>query len=162
MTTSAESLKFDHGKTRWDLLPAGAVCFLRTISDDKQSGESCFWRFARRVRGSDDAYVLTQALFALARKLDQTPRQLLDGIAQVMTYGAAKYGDNNWRSNGGLAYSRLIAAAGRHRAAMPGVDDETGLLHAYHYGCCLLFLLEYVLTGNGKDDRWSDAQNTKT
>lgn len=79
----------------------------------------------------------------------------LEKIAQVMTYGKRKYSANNWR--GGIAYSRLIAAAMRHITAyQKGVDkdDETGLSHLAHASCCLMMLLEFEETRTDLDDRY--------
>lgn len=79
----------------------------------------------------------------------------LEKIAQVMTYGKKKYSANNWR--GGIAYSRLIAAAMRHITAyQKGVDTdgETDLSHLAHASCCLMMLLEFEETKPELDDRY--------
>ncbi len=79
------------------------------------------------------------------------------GLAQVLTFGAKKYADDNWRSGGGLAWRRVIGAAMRHLLAFSGgedLDPESGLPHIDHLMCCAMFLSEYQKTGTGKDDRW--------
>ena len=80
----------------------------------------------------------------------------LEEIAKVLTFGAKKYGDNNWRK--GLNYTRLIGAAFRHLLAfMRGedMDPESGLNHLAHLGCCVMMLLEQVLLGKEElDDRY--------
>lgn len=76
-------------------------------------------------------------------------------IAQVMTYGKKKYSANNWR--GGLAWTRLLAAALRHIFAYLGGQDkdpETGLSHLAHASCCLMMLLEFEDTHVNLDDRY--------
>lgn len=80
---------------------------------------------------------------------DKTRFDLLDplweeGVAKVLTFGAHKYAAENWRN--GISYKRLIGALRRHVNAIQkgeDVDPETGLLHAYHAGCCLMFLSNF-------------------
>ncbi len=85
-----------------------------------------------------------------------SPGALLE-LGKVLAYGANKYGDQNWRNNGGLDWSRPLAAAYRHLLAWQGgqdLDDESGLLHLAHAMCNLMMLLDYGLTGNGSDNRY--------
>lgn len=77
---------------------------------------------------------------------DKLPMDLLDpewleGVAQILQFGAQKYAAHNWRQ--GISYSRLYAAAQRHLNAFAKgweTDDETGLSHLLHASCCLMFL----------------------
>lgn len=76
-------------------------------------------------------------------------------IAKVMTFGAKKYGDHNYR--GGLAWSRVCGALLRHVFAWlsgENLDPESGCSHLAHAGCCILFLLEYAQTHPELDDRY--------
>lgn len=76
-------------------------------------------------------------------------------IAQVMTFGKKKYTANNWR--GGIAFSRLVAAALRHIFAWLGgesIDPESGVSHLAHASCCLMMLLEFETTRPELDDRY--------
>lgn len=78
----------------------------------------------------------------------------LEAISEVLTVGAKKYADHNWRK--GFNWSRLFGALLRHTfAAMRGEDrdPETGLLHMAHAGCCVMFLLEHIICKLGTDDR---------
>ena len=78
----------------------------------------------------------------------------LEGLAQVLGFGAKKYAANNWRK--GLVYSRLIGAMLRHLfAIMRGedVDPESGLPHIDHLGCCWMFLSHFMKTRPDLDDR---------
>lgn len=87
--------------------------------------------------------------------MDLLSREALVQIANVMGYGAKKYSSHNWR--GGLKWSRVIAAAMRHLQAFndgEDTDPETGLSHAAHLGCCVMFLLEYIKTHPELDDRY--------
>lgn len=88
-------------------------------------------------------------------RLDLLSTPAIVGIGQVLTFGAQKYADHNWRS--GMKWSRLIAAAMRHLFAFAhgeDVDPESGLSHVDHALCCLMFLSEYQKSAMGTDDRW--------
>jgi dATP/dGTP diphosphohydrolase len=80
-------------------------------------------------------------------------------IAEVMGFGAKKYGSHNWRA--GIAWSRVSDAALRHLLAWKDGEDkdpESGLNHLAHLGCCVLFLLEYLSTHPELDDRWKGTK----
>lgn len=77
------------------------------------------------------------------------PSLCLEKIAEVFTYGAAKYGDNNWKD---VEKSRYVDALFRHlHAWMQGEreDKESGLHHLAHAGANILFLLW--------KEKWGDA-----
>ena len=80
----------------------------------------------------------------------------VEQITEVLTYGAAKYDDNNWAR--GARWGRYFAALCRHLFAWWGgenLDPETGFSHLAHAGCCLLFLMSYQRNGWGTDDRFT-------
>lgn len=88
-------------------------------------------------------------------RVDLLPIQPLEDIAEVLTFGAQKYADHNWR--GGFKWSRLYGALFRHMFAWikgQDKDPETGLSHLAHAGCCILFLLEHEKRKLGEDDRY--------
>lgn len=90
-------------------------------------------------------------------RMDLLDTHALNEIAKVMGMGAKKYGDSNWR--GGLAWSRVIAAAMRHLTAFNAGEDldaESGISHIAHLGCCVMFLLNYIKTHPELDDRWKE------
>jgi hypothetical protein len=88
-----------------------------------------------------------------AGKLDYTlvPWDGLEEVVKVLEFGARKYARDNWQQvEGGM--QRYQAAAFRHLVAYnqgEKVDQETGLSHLAHAGCCLLFLLS-LEKQNGK------------
>ena len=96
------------------------------------------------------------------QKYDQAkpPMALLDPafleeVANVLGFGANKYAAHNWRN--GIQYSRLISAAYRHLGAInrgEDIDPESGLPHAGHLGCCVMFLSSMMKTRPDMDDRW--------
>lgn len=84
----------------------------------------------------------------------------MEAIARVMTFGAKKYSRDNWR--GGIAYSRLIAAAMRHISAFnrgEDIDPESGLSHISHALCCLMMVSEFEHTQTELDDRYFKEKN---
>ena len=92
-------------------------------------------------------------------RYDLAPFDAIDEIVKVLNFGAKKYADRNWEK--GMNWSRPYGALLRHMSAwfMSKVtsksdkDEETGLSHLAHAGCCVLFLLAYELRGVGQDDR---------
>ena len=78
----------------------------------------------------------------------------LDVLAQIYTYGANKYTDNNWRK--GMRYGRIFAAMMRHAWAFwrgEDNDPESGLPHLGHAMWQCLTLLHYHRFKIGEDDR---------
>ena len=83
------------------------------------------------------------------------PPEAMIEIAEVLQFGANKYGDHNWRA--GLDWSRVVGAVLRHIFAWLGGennDPESGHSHLAHAACGLMFLLTYKATKAGKDDRY--------
>ena len=79
------------------------------------------------------------------------PKALLE-VSKVLTFGAAKYDEHNWKKLDNLQ-NRSSGAALRHIFShIDGeeYDDETGLDHLAHAICCLMFKLEAKLDGNKK------------
>lgn len=82
------------------------------------------------------------------------PRTLVE-VGKVLTFGAAKYDEHNWKKLDNLQ-NRYTGAALRHIFAhMEGeeLDPETGLDHLAHALCCLMFKLEAKLeNGTSKEE----------
>lgn len=86
------------------------------------------------------------------------PFEALEGMADVLTFGAKKYASWNWTDGGGFSYSRVLRSCLRHMFAfMRGEDNdpESGLSHISHAQCNLLFLAYYIRDKKkfNKDDR---------
>jgi ribosomal protein L32 len=80
------------------------------------------------------------------------PFAALIEVSSVLMYGATKYRPHDWRK--GLLWSRLLGAALRHLFAWgagENKDPETGRSHLAHACCCVLFLLDYEMTGGYAD-----------
>lgn len=85
--------------------------------------------------------------------LDLLDSEALEGLANVLAFGAKKYAAHNWRC--GLSYSRLVAALLRHTFAIlrgERIDPESNLPHIDHVGCCWMFLSNMMKTRPDMDD----------
>jgi hypothetical protein len=90
----------------------------------------------------------------LGRKDDQgkrrwglLPWRALGVVADVFTFGAKKYADNNWQRVP-CARERYFDALQRHVNAWhlgEANDPETGYHHLAHAACCVLFLLSFEI-----------------
>lgn len=88
-------------------------------------------------------------------RMELLPTKPLVDIAEVLTFGANKYKDDNWRK--GISYKRVYGALQRHLSEWNDnrdLDPETKKNHLAHAGCCILFLLEYTHTKPEFDDRY--------
>lgn len=84
--------------------------------------------------------------------MDLIPPVMELEVAHVLSFGAQKYGPENWRQVPDLR-RRYIAAAKRHiNALQQGEerDPESGLHHAAHAVCCLMFLGEVEMETGAK------------
>lgn len=82
----------------------------------------------------------------------------LEGLSQVLTMGAKKYGAGNWEL--GIDNSRLVASLLRHLSAHQrgeDIDDESGLPHIDHVGANWMFLSANLKLRPHLDTRTSRA-----
>jgi hypothetical protein len=81
------------------------------------------------------------------------PQKALLVVARIMTGGAKKYGDYNWKqdSGDGKDVARLLDAAGRHLNShnMGERIDESGQPHLGHAICSLMMALEREMDAEG-------------
>jgi hypothetical protein len=95
-------------------------------------------------------------------QLELLSSRWINGVGQVLTFGARKYAAHNWRE--GIARARLLGACLRHVFAyLRGEDNdpETGLLHLYHASCCLMFASELHYTRPDLDDRYKELDHVQ-
>ena len=96
--------------------------------------------------------------------MDLLDPEWMEGVAQVLQFGAQKYAAHNWRK--GMEWSRLYAAIQRHLNAFAKgweYDDETGLSHLLHASCGLMFLYEMQRYRRDLNDMyWVDKSKTAT
>lgn len=75
-------------------------------------------------------------------------------IGQAFSYGAKKYGKDNWKK--GMSWSRSFNSARRHLWAWwrgEAFDAESGIHHLALLVCSIMFLFVYERDSIGKDDR---------
>lgn len=78
-------------------------------------------------------------------RLDLVEPDFIEGIGEVLTFGAKKYTANSWQDVED-AENRYYAAALRHLMAYrkgETADEESGLSHLKHVACNLMFLLHF-------------------
>lgn len=86
--------------------------------------------------------------------LSLIPVEALNSMADVLAYGAKKYGKGNYKA--GFKQSRLLDAALRHLTAYASKEDkdpESGLSHLGHAAASIAMLLQNIATGVAEDDR---------
>jgi hypothetical protein len=77
-------------------------------------------------------------------RLELIPSSLFDAVGEILTMGAKKYADNNWRK--GLKYTRVLGALMRHLNAWregDSIDKESQKSHMWHVACNVAFLIEF-------------------
>lgn len=87
-------------------------------------------------------------------RVELVPPAALLEVGRAFTYGAEKYGADNWRK--GAGWSRYVGASLRHVLAWSSGEDadaESGLSHLAHAAACLLILMELQRGRLGADDR---------
>ena len=75
-------------------------------------------------------------------RLDLIDPSFIEGVGKVLTFGAEKYGANNWQKVEN-AKDRYYAAALRHLLAWRKgevVDEESGMSHLDHVATNIMFL----------------------
>jgi len=95
-------------------------------------------------------------------RIDLVPESAINGIAKVLTFGARKYAENNWRL--GMKWSKITSSLKRHLAAIDrgeDYDQESGLLHIDHVLTNAAFLKEYYKIYPEGDDRPHNYLNPK-
>lgn len=104
----------------------------------------------QEIRRIDALLNSFQTTSSLGRKDDSgkprwslVPEQAMEDVVKVLTYGARKYGDDNWRKveDGPRRY---YDAAMRHIMAYRQghwADDESGMPHLAHAVASLLFIM---------------------
>jgi len=86
-------------------------------------------------------------------RMDLLPFEALEAVAEVLTFGAQKYSDNNWQivENGERRY---LAAMLRHLSARERgeiTDQWSGLSHAAHMATNALFILWFEIQREKKN-----------
>lgn len=76
-------------------------------------------------------------------RLALVPPEIIEAVGAVMTHGAEKYGEGNYRK---VEPARYRDALMRHICKWlknpHGIDEDSGLPHLWHIACNVAFLLE--------------------
>lgn len=149
--------KFDGGKSRWDLLPWKVLDALEEYAAEEQPSATWVSTMVTIVNYRTEPNT-RNALAVLWDVVNQLREQLdlesgdeewsygrmcaYDAIAEILAFGANKYGANNWQ-NVTDAKGRYFSALVRQRVAIQdgeAIDPESGKLHLAHAGCNAFFL----------------------
>lgn len=163
-------LRYNEGKNRLDLVPLNLILGRNSpVKLDETNEESIELIFNRAciswLQGTfkpHDVYHLGKMLECVGELLKRqyeyssVESALEIEIGAVLTAGAKKYDDNNWRR--GMKWSVCYGCIRRHfvNGYQQGKerDDETGLPHLAHVACNILFLMEYRTTCPELDNRY--------
>ena len=80
--------------------------------------------------------------------------QIAFAATHVLAFGAKKYSPGGWER--GIEFTRIASAGLRHALALGTTDGESGLPHADHLACNLIFAATFEargLAGSEFDDR---------
>jgi hypothetical protein len=91
-------------------------------------------------------------------RVDLIDAEFLEGLGDVLRFGANKYTAHNWRS--GIRFSRLLGAIFRHLVALlkgEDIDKESGLGHVFHLACSCMFLSWHLKHRPDLDDRYKES-----
>ena len=88
------------------------------------------------------------------------PPEVINEIAEVLGFGANKYGPNNWRDDGYVTeWSRTYSSVQRHLNSFwsgEDLDPESGLSHLAHAMTQLAILMVHKSDGHDHmDDRYN-------
>lgn len=155
--------RFNAGKVPYELIA------WRPFAMALHVGNNSSRRYVRTALGSlgefqardIEAPALYVVLENTAMAADITMVDLFAETARVLEYGKRKYDEWNWAK--GMPWQSVIACTARHLLGTPGTpgmwddptghDAESGLLHAGHVGCNIMFLLQFIKTYTEGDDR---------
>jgi len=88
-------------------------------------------------------------------RIDLIDPLFIMGVADVLAFGSAKYGDRNW--TGGIAVSKLFGSLQRHLWKFwngEDIDPESGLYHLDHAACNLMMIGWMLQDRPDADDRF--------
>ena len=95
-------------------------------------------------------------------RMDLIPTSALKSLANVLTFGCSKYGENTWQE---VEIKRYKAALLRHFVAWAdeplGKDEESGLYHSEHLLWNAMAINDWVVRG-AKENKSFEKPNTVT
>lgn len=152
-----EAMKETKGKPRLELVP-GYLSHIMHVSPrgSRASFAECIWAWLEETaRGREELIGLARWM---AEEIEHTYKiPWSHALGHVMAFGATKYDTHNWRK--GLPYSKAAGSALRHLTAFEEIDGESNLPHLYHAFAWVIFLIDYIKSGVGIDDRYRPPQD---
>lgn len=158
--------RYNDGKIPYELIawkPMALALYVRgadSASDSRRDIRYALMSLGEFQAGGD-ACRLYDVLEVTARAAGISMVELYAETARVLEYGKRKYAEFNWAK--GMSWQSVIACAARHLLGTPdvpgmwdypkGLDPESGLMHAGHVGCNVMFLLQFMDTYPEGDDR---------
>lgn len=98
-------------------------------------------------------------------KIHLVPPEAIIEAAKVFGFGAEKYGENNWRDDGGsTGYGRTYSSIQRHLNTFwqgEDIDPESGKSHLVHALTQLIILRIHQLEHPEMDDRYNITRPKK-
>lgn len=137
--------KYDSGKPRWSLLPPELEFWARV--NDKHG--LIPWNMLPDENGD----LCLQTVWGALCERWGDPNTFLEGVVRVMTHGAEKYGDHNWKD---VQYRRYYNAYRRHLnggwfSGDWSYDKDSGEHHLLHAGACVLIMRGLTFLKDGDD-----------
>ena len=129
--------------------------YLPMVKDGEKTCDSFFPTSAIKDSGNRTEFAAGQKHDTGKPPITLLDRDFLEGTAQVMRFGAEKYGRHNWCK--GISHTRLADAAMRHLIAWASgedIDPESGLPHIDHASASLNMLRGNQRLHPGLDDRY--------
>ena len=93
-------------------------------------------------------------------RTDLVPYEWGEALAEVLTFGADKYGDHNWKK--GIPYSELIGAAERHILAFKKGEQQASDSQLHHLAHAVVDLLMVMYYDNHSYTRFDDRKEEST
>lgn len=153
--------RFNDGKVPYELIAWQPMAFALRPAFGSQSDVRYALQQIGEFQAGASERCLHEALRHIAVAAGLSDIELYAEIARVLEYGKRKYSEWNWAK--GMPWNSVIGCAARHLLGTPaqpgmwddpqGFDAESGLMHAGHVGCNIMFLLQFMLTYPEGDDR---------
>lgn len=147
-----KALRYNQGKTRYSLLPPLTMrdyFSYRDNYDNSLSSEMVEILIFDYLNNGDK-----KILLKIIAYIESLNKEYLKDWADVLTFGAEKYDDDNWRK--GFKWRSIIDSMLRHYYAVKNdehIDPESNLPHIGHILCNLGFLYEFHYIYPQGDDR---------